>query len=621
MILSVVFTSSSCRIITKAFQQLPIFQRRSRSHYNHHHHHHHHRHRIISSIIIAPSSNQGNRNQLFSILTTTGTCTNDNNAVRRIHPSPSLTATRNNYYRLNHRRNRDLVSTALRSESSSSSLSSSTTSVTSSSDDNHKYMYEIADLQRKFKIAVELYEDNKIATLAHHLPSTASSSSSTTQSDTNTNANANNGMQYLDIVIDEYEIESSQPEFWETGNKERNTYVNSQLSKYMRLRNRLQDWQRFKDDSEVALEMLGIGNDNESSSSLLTEDDKTGQGDNNEHDDNAASSTLSLFTDEEYASLVEELRIAVTTLYDDCERYQLELLLSGPYDECPCRIVLTAGAGGTEANDWVADLKRMYERHANKMGYQIRIEDEQPGDVVGYKSVEMIITTISGSSTSSSGDAGGTMMAGQHPYGWFKGEKGTHRLVRLSPFNANSKRQTTFAGVDVAPIVLDEIVLKDIMIPEKDLEITTMRSGGAGGQNVNKVNSAVRIKHLPSGLQVKCTQERSQNMNKELAMKRLKGQLLVIAQEQRVAAIQEIRGDQVEASWGTQIRNYVLHPYKMIKDQRNNWETTNVPNFLDGGTLLEECIATLLKSNAASTAATAASSSATSATTGTTTHE
>ena len=165
--------------------------------------------------------------------------------------------------------------------------------------------------------------------------------------------------------------------------------------------------------------------------------------------------------------------------------------------------------------------------------------------------------------------------------------------MRLSPFNANNKRQTTFAGVDVAPIIMNEQTLADIEIPDKDLEITTMRSGGAGGQNVNKVNSAVRIKHLPSGLNVKCTQERSQAMNKDLAMKRLKAQLLAIANEQLVEEIKQIRGDQVEASWGAQIRNYVLHPYKMIKDQRSGWETANVQTFLDGD--LEDCIGSVLR--------------------------
>jgi len=399
----------------------------------------------------------------------------------------------------------------------------------SSSDNN------IIDVRREFRRATDLYQEN-------------------------IKSAPNN----LDAIVEELEIESADPGFWDAENKDRNDLVTAQLSKYGRLQSRLKEWQRLKEDGEVALEMLGFSDDNED----FSDEDE------------------SLFTEAEYDSLVQELQLSANKLLEDGERYQLELLLSGPYDDQPCRILLTAGAGGTEANDWVADLKRMYERHAKKMGYSVKIEDEQQGDVVGFKSVEMVV----------SAPMGGSDGMAQHPYGWFKGEKGTHRLVRLSPFNANNKRQTTFAGVDVAPIFMDETDLRDITIPDKDLEITTMRSGGAGGQNVNKVNSAVRIKHLPSGLNVKCTQERSQAMNKDLAMKRLKAQLIAIAEEQRVAEIQEIRGDQVEASWGTQIRNYVMHPYKMIKDQRTGWETSNIQNFLDGD--LEDCIAKLLKNQA-----------------------
>jgi len=308
---------------------------------------------------------------------------------------------------------------------------------------------------------------------------------------------------------------------------------------------RLTEWESLKGDGEVAVEMLKDGE---------------------------------LFSMEEKQSLLEELKIASDKLLEDGKQYELELLLSGPYDDQPCRILLTAGAGGTEANDWVADLRRMYERHASKMGFTVTLEDEQAGEVVGFKSVELIVN------------------GGANPYGWFKGEKGAHRLVRLSPFNSNNKRQTTFAGVDVAPIFVDETTFNDIDIPDSELEITTMRSGGAGGQNVNKVNSAVRIKHLPTGLAVRCTQERSQAMNKDLAMNRLKAQLLAVAKEQRVAEIKEIRGDRVEAAWGQQIRNYVLHPYKMIKDQRTGWETSNVQSFLDGD--LEACIADFLRHRA-----------------------
>ena len=355
-------------------------------------------------------------------------------------------------------------------------------------------------------------------------------------------------VEQLQRRVADLEREQSEPAFWD--DPKRSSAVTAQLSQYTRLLTRLEQWATWQGDCEVALEIL--------------------QGEDG-------------LSAEEQELMLEELNEQSLQLLQDSERYELELLLSGPYDQAPARILLTAGAGGTEANDWVADLKRMYERHAAKMGFQCVIEDSQDGEVVGYKSVEMLMT-------------------GPNAYGWFQGEKGAHRLVRLSPFNANNKRQTPFAGVDVAPEVLDDADLQDIDVPESDLEITTMRSGGKGGQNVNKVESAVRIRHIPSGLQVKCTQERSQTMNREIALKRLKAQLLAIAQEQRVQEIKEIRGDMVEASWGAQIRNYVLHPYKMVKDQRTGWETSNTQAFLDGD-LLEDCIGSFLRYKAEQEAA------------------
>jgi len=455
----------------------------------------------------------------------------------------------------------------------SSSSSSSSTSTTTT---NNAFSDEAwGEAKRTFQKAMELY----------HLNRSGSDDGGRNSNDRKTTTII---PENLVERIQDLELEVAQPDFWNAEMKQRRDYVTKQLSSYTRLQTQIQQWEGYIEDGQMAMELYQLGNEGSTSS---------GQDDSSDQATTTSTSTSSTLSMEEKVMLLKELQTAGRLLLADCEQFQLQSLLSGPYDDQSCRILLTAGAGGTEANDWVADLRRMYERHAEKMGFLCQVEDSQPGDVVGYKSVEMIISSSSSSSSSSS-----AMKHNQHPYGWFKYEKGAHRLVRLSPFNANNKRQTTFAGVDVAPVFDEDnddtlkMTLQSLSIPDKDLEITTMRSGGAGGQNVNKVNSAVRIKHLPSGLQVKCTQERSQAQNKDLALKRLKAQLLAIAKEQRVAEIQEIRGDQVEASWGAQIRNYVLHPYKLVKDQRTNWETSDTQGFLDGE--LQDCIASLLRHHA-----------------------
>ena len=269
--------------------------------------------------------------------------------------------------------------------------------------------------------------------------------------------------------------------------------------------------------------------------------------------------------------MFNQLESDVNKLAHKLDKAEVYLLLSGPYDKNNCLLEIHSGAGGTEACDWADMLFRMYLRYLEKNNFKYEVLSYLDGDEVGLKSASIKIT-------------------GSYAYGYLKGEKGVHRLVRLSPFDANHKRHTSFASVDITPEFDNNI---DIKIDEKDLKIDVYRASGAGGQHINRTESAVRITHLPTKIVVTCQNERSQIQNKETCMNVLKGKLKLLEIEKQEREMNNIKGENVITSFGSQIRSYVMHPYSMVKDHRTECETSNVSKVLDGD--IDEFIAAYLK--------------------------
>ncbi|VBB05498.1 peptide chain release factor class i/class ii [Lucifera butyrica] len=275
---------------------------------------------------------------------------------------------------------------------------------------------------------------------------------------------------------------------------------------------------------------------------------------------NDAATLWQLGMDEKDESVLPEVEELLQQLAKDLEHMQLSLMLSGEYDGNNAILTLHAGAGGTEAQDWAQMLLRMYVRWAEKNNYKVETLDLLPGDEAGIKSATLAVS-------------------GRNAYGYLKSEKGVHRLVRISPFDANARRHTSFAALDVMPEIDDTV---EININPDDLKVDTFRAGGAGGQHINKTDSAVRMTHLPTGLVAQCQNERSQIQNRERCLQMLRAKLFELEQEKQAAKKNELGGEYHAIEWGSQIRSYVFNPYSMVKDHRTNVEVGNVQAVMDG---------------------------------------
>ncbi len=325
----------------------------------------------------------------------------------------------------------------------------------------------------------------------------------------------------LEEKITQSEAEINEPSFWE--NNHRSQEIFTALSRMRAKRNRYSDLVSLAEEVEVYLELVKESG--------------------------------------EAADVMDEAQRHLAQWVEKVEKIEIAALLSGPYDTRNCIVRIQAGAGGTDAQDWAQMLTRMFVRWAERQGLHVDIVDQQDGDEAGIKSSTLIIK-------------------GEYAFGFLKNEIGVHRLVRISPFNANDKRQTSFAALDVIPEL--DAVDSNIQIDPKDLKIDTFRASGAGGQHVNKTDSAVRITHLPTGIVATSQNSRSQIDNRETAMGMLKARIVQRLHAEHKQKVEELRGEQTDIGWGHQIRSYVLHPYQMVKDTRTDVETSDVNGVLDG---------------------------------------